>query len=90
MRAMDDDTPAYSETSGKQYANWDALVKAETNGWVVVIMSTRKNTAPYVLGPFKTKADAHRARVRNVYHAKKDEHPSPVRSFVRHLWKDER
>lgn len=89
------DLPAYSTDTDTDYASWDDLVAAEANGYVVVGLSTRPNTAPIVVGPFATKAEADRARARlfrkwKIEEAKYHSGDWKVSSSVRVLWKDNR
>lgn len=51
--------PAYSNTTGKHYESWDALVSAEANGYVAVaIIDDGKDSWPWVVGPFPTEREA--------------------------------
>lgn len=53
------DIPAYSNTTGKTYKNWDALIQAEANGYVAVaIISDGEDTWPWVVGPFNIEREA--------------------------------
>ena len=54
----------YSPETTKSYLTWEEYVAAETNGYVVIGMSTRPGTAPGVTGPYATAAEAARARAR--------------------------
>lgn len=79
---------AYSENTGKTYDNWDALVAAEANGYVVVLTSTRTDTVPWVVGPYVSKQEATKARVRLRRRAQKEEAGYQVRTLIRVLWKE--
>lgn len=85
-----DDIEAYSTNTGKTYRNWDALIKAEANGYVIV----GKLDLPgdvfrvAVVGPFKDKAEAEKARPRYYQRWKKEVRPYRVRTSVRVCWKD--
>lgn len=89
---------AYSDTTGTRYPSWEALVEAEANGWVaVVIISSPRETWPYVEGPFPTKAEAERARNRLRRKWKREQQqPFPrypnqtYKGFVRPAWKGDR
>jgi hypothetical protein len=54
----------HSEETGNVYLTWEEYVAAETNGYVVVVITERPNTAPVVWGPFTDHDDAVRARKR--------------------------
>lgn len=90
---------AYSSDTDKHYPNWEALVEAESNGYVVVgIIAGLSNPAkswPWVTGPYPDKAAAQRARVRarNLFRKQqrdRSERPMTATFFVRPAWKDER
>jgi len=87
---MIDDITAYSTTTRKTYPNWDALVEAEANGYVVVGQSSRPNTAAVVVGPYDTRRDAERAqpRLRNQWRREEQEYGYTIRTSIRILWKD--
>lgn len=80
---------AYSTETNTEYDSWEELLKAETNGYVVVIISDRPGTVPYVIGPFDTQDDAVRARKKIQRKEKQAEAPHKVHAFVRNLWKKE-
>lgn len=86
------DTTAYSERTNTHYPNWDELVAAEANGYVVVaIISSEKESWPSVIGPFPSKREANNARVRlrNRLKSKAADHPdASFACFVRPAWKD--
>jgi len=80
---------AYSATTGTTYPSWEALLAAETNGYVVVGLSTRPDTHPVICGPYPDKETARRAQARLRRRWKREEAPKyEVSTFVRHLWKD--
>lgn len=86
---------AYSPDTDSTYLTWDDLVAAEANGWVVVGTSDRPNTVPVVVGPFDTKDDARRARVRLRRRWQREENDKNVGQYtistvVRPLWKENR
>lgn len=83
---------AHSETTGKTYPSWEALLEAETNGWCVVSTTSRPNTVPFVVGPFASQADARRAHRRLARRWAKEEgrYGHTVKTYTRNLWKDER
>lgn len=54
----------YSPETDRHYLTWDEYVAAETNGYVVIGTSTRPNTAPVVVGPYDTQAEARKAQAR--------------------------
>jgi hypothetical protein len=83
---------AYSPDTDTHYDNWDALVEAESNGYVVVaIVSNGKVSWPWVVGPYddKLQADRARARLRRKLKREQDRFPSHTFSlYVRPAWKD--
>ena len=81
---------AYSVETDTYYPSWEALVAAEANGYVIVSVSERPKTVPYVVGPFEDHAEAKRVRVRYHNSAKRAEAPHKVHTYVRTLWKDNR
>lgn len=85
------DTEIYSENTGKIYPNYEALVEAEGHGWVVVLISDRPGTVPWVVGLYPTQAEATKAQARCRKRAQKEESMEgdyKVRSSVRVLWKE--
>jgi hypothetical protein len=91
----DSNTPAYNPISGRHYTSWEALVEAESTGWVIVITSTRPNTIPAVYGPFADKEEALKIRVnvRNKYaRDEKMRYGSDIKvtSRIVRSWKDPR
>lgn len=93
MSGVDSNIEAFNPISGRRYPSWDALVAAESEGWVVVITSTRPNTNPVVYGPFADKALAtkSRARLRARYVvSERQEHGAKfkIASRIVLLWKD--
>ena len=91
---MMDDVQAHSSASGTTYPNWDALVAAEANGYVVVAIITKGHISwPYVHGTYDDKPEAERARNRLRTKLKReqrersyDDHSFSL--FVRPAWKD--
>lgn len=86
---------AHSETTGKDYPSWDALVQAEANGWMVIaIIKDSKQEWPWLVGPFDTKKAASNARVKHRKRFEKQMREWPenksARFFVRPAWKDNR
>lgn len=53
---------AFSENTGVTYDSWEELLKAESNGLVVIVTSSRPKSRPGVFGPFMNKAEAVTAR----------------------------
>lgn len=84
-----DQLEAYSVRTGRQYENWDALLKAESNGYVIVITSDRPGTGPAVYGPYPDKHAVARVRVKLRNKAAKEERPFKVHTSVRVLWKED-
>lgn len=87
-----DDIPAFSEATKITYENWDALVAAESNGYVAVaIMLSSKDVWAWTVGPFATKAEATKQAAKMRREAKKDANPQLlVKVRVRPLWKADR
>lgn len=81
------DIEAYSPDTGKTYKNWDALVAAEANGYVVLGLSERPGSAAVVYGPVPTKAEALKLRARLYPQWRKEEAPYKVRTQIRVSWK---
>lgn len=85
---------AYSSETGKHYDSWDELVAAESNGWLTIaLISSPKETWPYVTGPYDTKEQARNAqsRIRNKIKKEQRDHPDYGFSvYVRPAWKDPR
>lgn len=77
---------AYNPDTGNTYLDWDALVAAETNGYVIVSISERPRTVPSVHGPWPSKADARKAQDRLRKRFKKEEAPYRVATYIRNLW----
>lgn len=87
---------AYSESTGNTYEDWEALVAAESNGYVVTAIITKgKQSWPWTIGPFDTKREASLARNR-LRNRMKRENAVPwyadrsFRLFIRPAWKDVR
>jgi hypothetical protein len=85
--------------SGKEYPSWDALVDAESNGYVAVAIlqenTPKKGLFCWVVGPFPTKREATNAGVRIRAKYKRDleraGHPlmsTLIRVNIRPAWKD--
>lgn len=86
-----EDVEAYSTNTNKTYKNWDALVKAESNGYVIVAKLDLPDSDVFrvaVVGPFATKEAAEKARPRYYQRWKKEVRPYRVRTSVRVCWKD--
>lgn len=85
---------AYSPETNTTYPDWDALVAAESNGYVVVaIITSPKQQWPWVSGPYPTKKEAENARARLRNRMKKESRDYPNHTYktsVRALWKDPR
>lgn len=83
---------AYSMESGVEYPNWEALVHAEANGYVVTaIISNDKRTWPWSIGPFDHEDEAAKARNRLRYRLRKElgiRKGFTFKVFVRPLWKE--
>jgi hypothetical protein len=84
------DMPAYSGSTGKHYPDWDALVAAETHGFVVVAVPKElsKNVVPWVVGPWATKREANNCRQRMRNKLKQVMDLEHVSFYIRHAWKD--
>ena len=91
---MSGEKPAYSEVTGETYATFEALVKAEANGWTVAAVLTRgSSTWPWLVGLYENKPDAMRAAARMRRKFKRDQWKYPTTQYsvhVRPVWKDER
>jgi len=91
---MMDDVQAHSSHSGRTYPNWDALVAAEANGYVVIAVITKDSRSwPYVHGPYVDKPEAERARNRLRTRMKREQrersyHDHTFQLFVRPAWKE--
>lgn len=79
---------ATNPESGNTYDSWDDLLKAETNGWVLVAVSERPGTVPFVVGPFDDKDEAKRVRARRRPKWAQQEKPFKIHTYVRSLWKE--
>lgn len=88
------DLPAYSTETGIEYPDWGALVQAESNGYVVVVIITNTKTGkswPWTKGPFGSHAEADKYRNRTRAKWKREESRYPnlaYQFFVRPAWKD--
>lgn len=97
-----DDYPAVSDTTGKTYENWSALVEAESNGYmlIAIITSTRNGKAkrwPVAYGPYPNKHEATKAKGRLRTKWKREQREFAYRYgqqsyefFIREAWKDPR
>jgi hypothetical protein len=94
------DVPARSADGKRVYENWDALVEAESNGWVAIAVlrerAPKATVFSYAVGPWpgpdgKRLATNAAVRIRKS-HKKRDEermHNSDLLTVnVRPLWKD--
>jgi hypothetical protein len=86
---------AFSEETGTTYPDFDALVAAEANGYVVTaIINNGKISWPWTIGPFDTKKEATNARARLRTKLKREQAQTfghvEFSLFVRPLWKDKR
>lgn len=83
---------SYSAATGKHYVDFDALVAAEANGYVVVGITESHNTAPWCVGPFKDKVEARKVQARMRAKIKRLDRDLGVsrksRVHVRVLWKE--
>jgi hypothetical protein len=82
---------AYSPDTGRTYENWQALLDAETTGYVVVGTTTRPNTRPVVVGPFATEEEGKRAqaRLRRKWNKEEAEVGHKASALLRNLWSPE-
>lgn len=78
----------YSEETDRHYLTWAEYVSAETNGYVVVTVSSRPGTAPGVHGPWDTVAEARKAQSRLRRSARQHERPFTVKTYVRILHRE--
>lgn len=86
---------AYSPTTDTHYPNWDALVEAEANGYVVTAVLCNDTATlfwSYSEGPYPSKDEASKARSR-LRRRYRNRHSFPGTRLlvinVRPLWKDE-
>ena len=84
---------AHSNESGRTYDSWEDLIAAEANGYVVVGINNaghKRGPVPVVYGPYPTKAEADRARIRLRRQLQQDEsvNPNNLSTWVRPLWKE--
>jgi hypothetical protein len=76
----------YSDKTGSTYLTWEDYVAAETNGYVVVLVTSRSGTAPAVVGPWPTQPEARKAQARLRSKFKREEGPHhTVKTYVRVL-----
>lgn len=81
---------AYSPSTNTHYPSWEALVEAEANGWVaVVLVSNDKQSWPWVEGPYSTKREAKNAcaRKRTEFKRSGRDHAVTASFFVRPAWR---
>lgn len=95
MVSRNEPTPAYSPETDTHYPSWEALVEAEANGYVVVaIITSGKETWPYIVGPIPDKDEANKARNRLRAKWKREMRQYPlgqkVTFHVRPSWKMDR
>lgn len=92
MKLKKKDIPAHSPTTKTTYDNWDALVAAESNGFVAVAIMVSKNSVwPWMVGPFETEAEANKRAAKMRRQAKKEAHSElTVTVRVRPIWKPDR
>lgn len=85
-----EEVPAWSGTTHTMYPSWDALVEAETHGFVVVAIPKKrsKSTVPWVVGPWATRREANNCRQRMRNKLKKELDLKQINFYIRHAWKD--
>lgn len=83
------DIPAYSPTTNTHYPNWDALIQAESSGYVAVaIIDNGVEIWPWMVGPFATKREASNQAASLRRQARRGEFDRlKVKVFVRPAWK---
>lgn len=86
-----------NETETQTYEDWDALVKAEANGYVVVAIITApnyKHPFPRVQGPYPSKVEAAKAKARwrtKLLRDQRERYPNhKFRLHIEEMWKDPR
>jgi hypothetical protein len=84
--------PIYVPATGKMYASAEEFYAAESNGYVVIITSTRPGTRSAVFGPFSDKEDASKARRRLFRQMQTDERQRygskfKISSAIELVWK---
>jgi hypothetical protein len=83
---------AYSPATKTHYDTWDALVEAETNGWVATLIAETKNgqAFTYTLGPYPEKRLATNAsrRLRNLFKKEEPHDLVLLGVTVRPAWKE--
>lgn len=85
----------YSGETNRRYLTFEDLVRVEANGWVVVgVISTPKQSWPWIVGPYADKAEATRAKVRAKRRFSTETSnllgTRTAKWFVRPAWKDEK
>lgn len=92
MKKPREELTAFDPISGRTYPNWDALVAAQANGYVIIITSDRPGTSALVYGPWPAtrqgKIEATKARLRLRNKTAQSEKPYKVTSSIRLAWKD--
>lgn len=83
---------AFSERTGTTYPDWEALVEAESNGYMVIaIIRNETTTWPWAEGPFASKREATNARNRlrtRLRREAADRSPQATFNlFIRPAWK---
>lgn len=81
--------PAITE-AGVEYPSWDALVEAESHGYIVTaILRKKKTTFAWSVGTFDTKKDAANARQRmRAKHKRDPQGTELVATNIYPLWKE--
>lgn len=83
---------AYNPQTGNTYESWEALVAAESNGWMVcLILTDGRETWPYMAGPVALQKDARnlRARLRRKFKNAPPDNPNTriITTSIRPAWK---
>lgn len=81
---------AYSERTNTSYPSYQALVAAETSGWIATAVMTNisgKRVWTWSVGPFDTQAEAKRAQARVRTRVAKSG-DTCIGVTVRPLWKE--
>jgi septal ring-binding cell division protein DamX len=84
---------AYSDTTGKSYPSFDALIEAESNGYLATaILTNGKKYWTWTVGPFPSKREANNAkgRLKTSLNREADRYPfTQVLGYtVRPAWKE--
>lgn len=91
MKQPIDEVEAYSQATNRHYPNWDALVAAEGNGYVVVGMvvdGPHTMSGVALVGPFPTRDEARKVQARKRQAWANESKPLKVKTQIRVLWKD--